>query len=224
MKILAVSDRVMDQLYCSDVRSKYPDVDMIIGCGDLPFYYLDFLVSAMDVPLFYVRGNHDRGPQYTITGKVLEQVPGGVDLHGSVIRHNGLLIAGLEGSMRYRPGAPFMYTEAEMRREIARLIPRLLWNKQRHGRYLDLLITHSPPFGIHDRPDLPHTGFKVFLNVMKLFKPKVLLHGHIHIYRRTTQVTSVFEETTILNVYPYRLVDLNALPEPPDTAVPPKTT
>ena len=42
MKILAVSDRVMDQIYCTDVRQKYPDVDLVIGCGDLPFYYLEF--------------------------------------------------------------------------------------------------------------------------------------------------------------------------------------
>lgn len=67
MKILAVSDRVIDWLYSGHVREKFSDIDLIIGCGDLPFYYLDFLTSALDRPLVYVRGNHDIGPQYAAT-------------------------------------------------------------------------------------------------------------------------------------------------------------
>ena len=33
--------------------------DLVIGCGDLPFDYLEYLVSRLDVPLLYVPGNHD---------------------------------------------------------------------------------------------------------------------------------------------------------------------
>ncbi len=51
VRILAVSDRVLDRLYTSNVRELVSDVDLIIGCGDLPYYYLDFLISALDVPL-----------------------------------------------------------------------------------------------------------------------------------------------------------------------------
>lgn len=207
MRILAVSDRVMEQLYCADVRKKYPDIDLIVGCGDLPFYYLEFLISALDKRLIYVRGNHDKGPQYTMEGRVLEHVHGGSDIHGRCVVREGLLVAGLEGSMRYRPNAPFMYTESEMKMQVASLMPRLLRNKIRYGRYLDLLITHSPPFGIHDKPDIPHTGFKIFLNFLRWFRPKYMLHGHIHIYRQDTQRITQFEDTTIINVYPYYLLD-----------------
>lgn len=207
MKILAVSDQVLKLLYCSDVRQKYPDIDLIIGCGDLPFYYLEFLVSALDKRLVYVRGNHDKGLQYTSEGGVLEEVAGGSDIHGRCVTRNGLLIAGLEGSMRYRPDAPFMYTEAEMKRQVAALMPKLLRNKIRHGRYLDILITHSPPFGIHDKQDIPHTGFKIFLNFLQWFRPKYMLHGHIHIYRHNTQRITQYEDTTIINVFPYHLLD-----------------
>jgi len=217
MKILAVSDRVLEQLYCSDARSKYPGVDLLIGCGDLPFYYLEFLVSAFDVCLVYVRGNHDRGPQYTIGGRVLEQVQGGVDIHGRVVNRDGLLLAGLEGSMRYRADAPFMYTESEMRWEVYRLLPQLLYNRLRHGRFLDVLVTHSPPFAIHDRPDVAHTGFKVFNTFMRWFKPRYLLHGHIHIYRHDTVRVTQFEKTSVINVYPYRI--LNVAPAPTPAAV-----
>jgi Icc-related predicted phosphoesterase len=211
MKILAVSDRVLDRLYCVNVREKYPDVEMIVGCGDLPFYYLEFLVSSFDVPLAYVLGNHDRGPQYTVDNRKLTSVDGGIYLHGQVENVKGLLMAGLDGSMRYRPRAPYMYSEAEMRGQIARLIPGLLWNRRRYGRYLDVLVTHSPPFGIHDRDDLPHTGFKVFLQFMRVFKPRYLLHGHIHLYRRDAVRRTTVGETEVVNVYPYQILDIPVL-------------
>jgi Icc-related predicted phosphoesterase len=208
MKILAVSDRVLDKLYSGTIRQTYSDVDLMIGCGDLPFYYLDFLTSAIDAPLVYVRGNHDEGPQYAVDGRVWRDVRGGVDIHGKVVARKGLILAGLQGSMRYKAHADYMYTEAEMRRVVAQLVPRLLWNRQRLGRALDVLITHSPPFGIHDRPDLPHTGFKVFLSFLRLFKPRYHLHGHVHIYRQDEITQTQFEETTIINVYPYRLLEM----------------
>ena len=208
MKILAVSDRVLDKLYSGTIRQTYSDVDLMIGCGDLPFYYLDFLTSAIDAPLVYVRGNHDDGPQYAVDGRVWRDVRGGTDIHGKVVTRKGLILAGLQGSMRYKAHADYMYTEAEMRRVVAQLVPRLLWNRQRLGRALDVLVTHSPPFGIHDRPDLPHTGFKVFLSFLRLFKPRYHLHGHVHIYRQDEITQTQFEETTIINVYPYRLLEM----------------
>lgn len=211
MKILAVSDRVLEQLYCSDVRRKYPGVGLVIGCGDLPLYYLEFLVSAFDVCLVFVRGNHDQGPQYTVEGRVLTQVQGGEDIHGRLVKRDGLLLAGLEGSMRYRPGAPFMYTESEMRWEVSRLLPQLLYARLRYGRFLDVLVTHSPPYGIHDRSDLAHTGFQIFNAFMRWFKPRYLLHGHVHIYRHDTVRVSQFEQTTIINVYPYYLLDVKSI-------------
>jgi Icc-related predicted phosphoesterase len=208
LKILAVSDRVLDLLYSSSVHERFPDVELIVGCGDLPYYYLDFLISALDVPLVYVHGNHDGGAQYTADRGLITGVDGGDEIHCRTINIKGLLLAGLGGSMRYRPRAPHMYSEAEMRAQLARLVPRLLWNRQKYGRYLDILVTHSPPFGIHDRQDLPHTGFKVFLTFMRLFKPRYLLHGHIHIYRQDHPRITQYEETTVVNVFPYRIMDI----------------
>lgn len=216
MKLLAVSDKVTDVLYTSDVKQKYPDIDLLLGCGDLPFYFLEFLVSALDVRMLYVRGNHDKGPQYTIEGRILEQVQGGIDLHTRSVYQNDLLIAGLEGSMRYRPNAPFMYTEAEMRTQIGKLLPQLLRNRIRYGRYLDVLLAHSPPFGIHDKPDLPHTGFKIFRSFMDWFKPRYFLHGHIHIYRHNTQRITQYGETNVINVYPYYVLEIDPISIPLD--------
>jgi len=208
MRVLAVSDRVLGHLYSENVRQKYPNIDLIVGCGDVPFYYLEFLVSALNAPLVYVRGNHDTSPQYTVDGRTLNSVQGGVDLHAQVVMLKGLIFAGLEGSMRYRPQAPLMYNESEMRWQMLRLVPQLLWRRLRNGRALDIFVTHSPPFGIHDRPDLAHTGFRVFHAAIRFLKPRFLLHGHIHVYRHDVQRVTRVGDTTIVNVYPYRVLDL----------------
>lgn len=211
MRILAVSDRVLDQLYCSDVRNKYPGIDLIIGCGDLPYYYLEFLVSALDVPMLYVLGNHDGGPQYTVSGKILTKAQGGINIHRRVVEQDGLLIGGLEGSMRYRKNSPYMYTEGEMTANVMSMIPQLIWNRWRYGRSLDILVTHSPPYKIHDAKDIPHTGFKIFLNFMQWFQPKYLLHGHMHVYRKDVPMITQYQGTKVINVYPYRVFDYDSI-------------
>lgn len=211
MRILAVSDRVLDQLYCSDVRSKYPAIDLIIGCGDLPYYYLEFLVSALDTSLVYVLGNHDGGPQYTADGKILTRAQGGINIHKRVIAQEGLLIAGLEGSMRYRSNTPLMYTEQEMIWNVLTLMPQLLWIRWRYGRFLDILVTHSPPFRIHDGKDIAHTGFKIFRSLMRWFQPKYLLHGHMHVYRNDVPRVTEYHQTTVINVYPYRIFEYGSI-------------
>jgi Icc-related predicted phosphoesterase len=118
----------------------------------------------------------------------------------------GMLLAGLEGSMRYKPGAPFQYTGSEMAYKIGRIMPALLMNRVLHGRYLDILITHSPPFGIHDGEDLPHRGFKALLGLMARFRPRYLLHGHKHIYGLEPSRTR-YRDTEVVNVYPFRVIE-----------------
>lgn len=208
MKALAVSDVVVDHLYAADVRSLLPQVELLIGCGDLPFYYLEFLVSAFDQPLVYVRGNHDGGPQHRSDGRVTAEVQGGLDLHRRAALVKGCFMAGLEGCMRYRPHDKLMYTEGEMTLEIAGMLPRLLWMQRRLGRRLDVLVTHSPPFDIHDDTDLPHTGFRVFRTFMRYFKPRYLLHGHVHKIGVDVKHQTQFAGTTVINVFPYRQIDL----------------
>lgn len=207
MRILAVSDQVLDTHYSPDVRQRYPKLDLLIGCGDLPFYYLDFLVSALDTRLVYVRGNHDGGPQFTTEYGQISDVRGGSDIHGRCVYENGLLIAGLEGSIWYRPRIPHTYSQREMTLHALALFPHLLYNRVRYGRALDILVTHSPPYGIHDLSDLPHNGFKVFRTLMRLFRPRYLLHGHVHRYRRDTPFLTQYHATTVINVYPAYLLE-----------------
>jgi predicted phosphodiesterase len=95
VKILCVSDTVVPQLEsAANLRRRYNDIDLIISCGDLPPVYLEFITSVLNVPLYYVRGNHDEIYD--------ERPPGGDNLHGRVLTYKGLTFAGLEGSMRYK--------------------------------------------------------------------------------------------------------------------------
>ena len=208
---MAVSDRIVEHLYTSDVQNRLRDIDLLIGCGDLPYYYLEFLISALDTRMIYVRGNHDIGLQYMADGRVLDHVPGGLDIHRRVVEIDGLLIAGLEGSIRYRPKAPYMYTEQEMRWNAWSLFPQLLMNKIRYGRALDILVTHSPAAGIHDLRDPAHRGFAVLRSLMRRFRPKYLLHGHVHVYRNDVPMVTKYLDTTVVNVYPYRVFDYGEL-------------
>ena len=60
MRILTVSDKVEPVLYGPYIRERVGQIDLILACGDLPYYYLEYIVSLLDRPLYYVHGNHDK--------------------------------------------------------------------------------------------------------------------------------------------------------------------
>lgn len=201
LRILTLSDEVVKFMYSPAVRERFGDVDVIIGCGDLPHGYLEYVVSALNRPLFFVRGNHTCVVEYSETGeRPVEQ--GGVNLHRRVVRYRGLLMAGVEGSVRYNRGL-FQYTQAEMWGHVLRLVPALVRNRLRYGRYLDIFVTHAPPWGIHDAMDPAHRGIKAFRWFVRVFRPTVHFHGHSHLYRPDTARETRFYATRVINTYPY---------------------
>ncbi|HLF90706.1 MAG TPA: metallophosphoesterase [Anaerolineales bacterium] len=206
MKILAVSDVVLELLYSPLIRERFPDVDMVISCGDLPYYYLEYILTALDIPLFFVRGNHANVVEYTSAGERTHP-QGAVDLHRQTMCHNGLLMAGIEGSVRYKEG-PFQYSQGEMWGLVASLVPKLLYNRVRHGRYLDIFVTHAPPWGIHDQPDRTHQGIRAFNWLLRTFKPACHFHGHIHVYQPFMVTETLYEKTRVINAYGSRELEI----------------
>jgi Icc-related predicted phosphoesterase len=79
-------------------------------------------------------------------------------------------------------------------------------NRLRLGRALDILVTHSPPFGVGDGPDAAHVGFQALNGLIRRFKPRYHLHGHQHVYRGRKPGAHV-GSTQVLNVFPYRVID-----------------
>lgn len=206
MKILAVSDEVVERLYSPTVCQTYPDVNMLFGCGDLPYSYLEFLVTVYNVPMYYVPGNHD--PQYSSQSNA--RAEGGVNLDGQVVRAKGLLIAGLGGSILYNPGGPNQYSQDEMYWRVAQLLPKIWIARLKHRRPLDILLTHSPPHGIHDDDDPAHQGLRALNLFLRLARPRYLLHGHTIFYKNNIKSNvTPYLATQVVNIYPFRLLDIN---------------
>ena len=206
MKILAVSDVVDDRLYTSSTKRNFPAVDLLLGCGDLPYEYLEFLVSTFNVPLLYVPGNHD--PCYNPSNP-MSRADGCENIDRQVTRVKGLTIAGLGGSLLYKPSAINQYSQFQMWRRVVSLTPALLGSHLRRGKKLDLMVAHSPPFGIHDDTDLPHVGFTAFIWLIKTFRPRYFLHGHTLNYKGNLEAAhTVFIDTQVINISPYRFLDL----------------
>jgi len=206
VKILAVSDEVIERLYNLCTGGHFHDVELILGCGDLPYPYLENLISFLNIPLFYVPGNHDPiyNPQDPRT-----YAEGGSNLDLKLVRHKQLLIGGLGGSILYRPDGTNQYTQTEAYYRAYKLLPRLLLNKQNHGRALDILITHSPPFGIHDEETQAHQGLKAINWLIRVAKPRYHFHGHTHFQRRNlSPAETVSDQTKIINIFPYKVVDI----------------
>ncbi len=228
MKILVVADKVQDYVYSPGLKERMADVELVLSCGDLPFYYLEFIVSSLNVPLLYVFGNHNSfeyvrsNPEPEIAGmrgdlvggvqiqrRQIKRAPEGcVNVDERVVRHKGLLVGGLEGSMRYKPYEPHQYTEGQMRLKAARLSLRLRFARIRWGRPLDVLITHAPAYQIHDGKDLPHRGFRAFLGLMEQFRPRYMIHGHRHVYHLQRPEATRYHETMILNVYGHNVMEI----------------
>ncbi len=217
MKVLCIADHIDPCIYTAGIRTRFGDVDVVLSCGDLSLEYYDFIVSNLNKPLYFVFGNHHlesraqfgRDDPFAARPPTWQGSSGATYLERRVKRVKGLLLAGLGGSIWYN-GGDHQYTNAGMFFSILRLLPGLLWNRVFHGRYLDILLTHSPPYGINDLPDACHTGFRVFLWFMRTFKPRYLIHGHVHLYDRNATREARYRDTTVLNAYDHALISLEA--------------
>lgn len=204
--VLAVSDQVVERIYPLAENGHFQDVDLIFGCGDLPYTYLEYLVSILNIPLYYVPGNHD--PEYN-TARSLAYVEGGSNLDLKTAYVKGILLAGLGGSIRYRPDGVNQYTQGQVFRRAFSLLPKVWLSQVRYGRKLDVLLTHSPPFEIHDDETHAHQGLKALNFLIRILSPRFLLHGHTHFFRNNLEapITQV-GRTTVMNIFPYKVINI----------------
>ncbi len=206
MKIFVVSDEVVERIYTLTPQGHFNDVEMVLGCGDLPYNYLEYLVSMLNVPLFYVPGNHDPAYNPRFSSSWAE---GGTNLDLMLVKARGLLIAGFGGCVRYRPDGVNQYTQTEAYFRALHLMPGLLLNRLRYGRALDILITHSPAFGIHDENTEAHRGLKAINWILHWARPRYHFHGHTHFFRRNLEPSvTQLGPTTIMNIFPYKVIEI----------------
>ncbi|MCR4909614.1 MAG: metallophosphoesterase family protein [Lachnospiraceae bacterium] len=190
MRILAVSDKESPYYWDFFEKSKLEGIDLILSCGDLDPHYLSFLATFTSSPVLYVHGNHDE--------KYVNVPPEGcISIDDKIYVHNGIRILGLGGSMKYCDDKLYQYTEKQMRKRVQKLRFQLL---RRKG--FDILLTHSPAFGLNDGKDLPQRGFQIFTDLMEKYKPRFHLHGHVHLnYGREFRRYLKHGETHIINAY-----------------------
>ena len=202
MKILALADEEVPALYDFYVPGRLKEYDLIISCGDLKANYLSFLVTMAKAPLLYVHGNHDTG--YAV------RPPEGCDcIDDKLVVFKGLRILGLGGSYRYCPGE-HQYTDAQMRRRIA----RLKWKIWKH-KGVDVVVSHAPLSGIGDDRDYAHQGFQEFLNFIDRYHPKYWLHGHVHMNYGGEKIRERdYNGTKVINAYERYVLDI------PDSQIP----
>ena len=197
MKVLVVADEESRYYYDCYQPGRLDGIDLIISCGDLSRSYLEFLVTLGNCPLLYVRGNHD--------DSFADHPPEGcLCIEDKVFLYRGIRFAGLGGSYRYQPDGINMYTEEQMARRI-----RKLWWKIRKYKGVDVLVTHAPAFGKGDLDTIPHRGFRCFLKFMEKYRPRYMLHGHVHRnYGFKIPVTQRYLDTEIINACGAYLLDL----------------
>lgn len=189
MRIMVIADDESAYLWDYFDKSKLEGIDLIISCGDLDPHYLSFLATFTHAPVLYVHGNHD--------DKYDKTAPDGcICIDDRIYVYHGIRILGLGGSMRYSYGR-YQYTEREMRRRISKLKFKLF----RKGGF-DILVTHAPAYQLNDGRDLPHQGFKAFLELMEKYKPKFFVHGHVHLsYGRRHKRYDKYQDTHVINAY-----------------------
>jgi uncharacterized protein len=198
VKILCVSDRVEQMLHGPSLNSYAEGVEAVISCGDLPFDYLEYIITFLGVPVYYVLGNHDPatvGPE------------GCTPLDGRVVDAGRMVLAGLSGSRLYS-GGPNQYTESQMRRRAWALSARILGRGLIGRPAPQIFVTHSPPFGIGDDEDPAHVGFESFLGLIDRHEPPLWVHGHVHLYGPEVQRVASRGQTKVVNVFGHRILEL----------------
>ena len=197
MKILAVSNEECAALWEHYVPGSLKDYDLIISCGDLDPEYLSFLVTMARCPVLYVHGEQD--------GCYKKSPPGGCDcIDGHLLSYNGLKILGLGGWLSQRDGA-HRYSEKQMRRKIV----KLHWKIRRMGG-VDLIVTHAPPCTSEDEEN---SGFRVFEEMLALYQPQMLIHGHARLSYGEPRERTV-SDVRVVNTHQRCVVELPDNPFP----------
>ncbi len=232
MKILCVSDEIDPFIYTPSVKQSFGDVEAVLCAGDLPMDYIDFIVSTLNKPTYFVFGNHNLSEYKYYSREYSTPLSAQNSMqaqesrgHGAVYlgfecvrteimiqdpktkKRRPLLIAGAPGSIDYNHGQ-CQFTEGQMRWKLRSMAPSLLWNKIRYGTYVDIFLTHASPRHIHDKEDPCHKGFECFHDFLKRYRPAYMVHGHIHLYNQNEERAGIYYETNVVNAYSHHVIEI----------------
>jgi len=193
MKIVLISDT-----HNQHEKIILPKGDMIIHAGDISELgtfteVLNFIQWFSKLPFKYkifIAGNHDflfERQKLVGTAMLLEGV---TYLENSEVTIDGLRIYGSPYTLKFYDWA-FMKSSGKEIAETWNFIPE----------NVDILITHSPPFGVLDKNELgTPCGCKDLLARVYAAKPCIHVFGHIHEGYGTHEINGTrFYNASILN-------------------------
>lgn len=183
MKILHISDTHGSHRLLRDL----PEADVVVHSGDFCMIgseqeAIDFLNWFCDLPYhhkIFICGNHDD----CLYGANID----GLDNNVHYLCNSGIEI---EGVKFY--GVPMFMGDCITERQCR--------NYNNIPNDTDVLITHSPVYGILDYDDGINYGSEDLLSVITLVSPIVHLFGHIHKQHGITSIgTTTFSNGAIMN-------------------------
>lgn len=150
-----------------DVEKFSPD--MVVIAGDITHFggkkEAKDILMAIPFRKLAVPGNCDPPDIVDIFGETNT-----VDVHGKRAEINGYVFAGLGASNPLPFNTLFTYSEENI---------YLILDSVARGA--DILVTHTPPYGILDRTMFGHHGgSEAIKRVIDEHKPKLSVFGHIH--------------------------------------------
>jgi len=160
MKILAIADRPPSRPI-PDILAEH-DIDVIVTLGDLEMHQIRSLEAITDIPKLGVYGNH-------CSGKYFESL-GIQNMHLNTVEVLGKTFGGFQGCVRYKESTYAIMYHQEEASEMIKDFP-----------HVDVMLTHAPPYGVHDDvTEISHTGFLGLRDYVLAKQPSYLLHGHTY--------------------------------------------
>ena len=161
------------------------NINLIITLGDLDISEISYLAEVNTIPKIGVYGNH------CIPGYMEELNI--INLHLQTITIDGRIFGGFEGCIKYK-NHPYakMYTQEEASSKLESMPA------------VDVLISHSPAFGINDDVDPAHIGFTGLRDYLDNNSVQFFLHGHT--YPRESELITTYRNTNILYIHSDQIV------------------
>ncbi|MBK9258005.1 MAG: metallophosphatase domain-containing protein [Saprospiraceae bacterium] len=201
MKFITISDT-----HGQHQALNLPDGDVLIHAGDVSSRgteyevrsFLEWFAGLDFTYKIFIAGNHDfffeQKDATTIKSLIPENV---IYLNDSGVNIEGISIWG-------SPVSPWFYDWAFNRQRGADI--KKHWDLI--PDHTEILITHSPAFGILDRTTSgQHAGCEELKDKIEATKPKVHVCGHIHeAYGKKVTIDTLYINASVLNVH-YQLVN-----------------
>ncbi len=132
------------------------EFDVVLTLGDIDSGTIDYILfKSRWVKVFGIYGNHDP-----------KEIPGVTALDKKIVEVNGFKISGVSGVNKYY-SCFHSYSERKVKKKLKKI------------GYVDILISHSPPYSVSKDEDLIHRGFKAIDDYILKFSPKYVIYGHL---------------------------------------------